>query len=271
MTDTDKQYLLDGADEMSRLDMQAAFYDPTHDVAMMRPAATDRVLDAGCGSAAYSRAIARAVPRGAVTGVDREAKYIDYATRKAADEGIANATFRQGDVCAFPFDGAGFDLVWSKHVLQWVREPQKAIVEFARVAKPGGRVVCANFDGFVLANWPVEPGIQEQAEFWFGAAKRDLGFDGYVGRKLAAMFHVAGLTDIRVSTEIDRMYGGFGRMSEVQRRNWQIQMDAAFDFTIRILGSRDRATQYVQRLNAYLDRADGFRYTTMFYVEGRKP
>lgn len=96
---TDKRYLLDGADEVSRLDMQAAFYDPERDVAMMRPAPTDRVLDAGCGSAAYSRAIARTVRRGAVTGVDREAKYIDYATRKAADEGIANATFVPGDVC----------------------------------------------------------------------------------------------------------------------------------------------------------------------------
>ncbi len=79
------------------------------------------------------------------------------------------------------------------------------------------------------------------------------------------------MTDIRVSTEIDRMFGGFGRMSETQRRNWQIQMEAAFDFSVRILGSRERAAQYIERMQAYLDRADGFRHTTMFYVEGRRP
>lgn len=264
----EKQYLLDGADEMARLDMQAAFYDPQHDVAMLRPEVADRVLDAGCGSAAYSRAIARAVPRGAVVGVDREAKYVDYAVRKAAAEGVTNATFRQGDICALPFADAEFDLVWSKHVLQWLREPQKAVAEFARVVKPGGRVVCANFDGFVLANWPVEADIQAQAELWFNAAKRDLGFDGYVGRKLATMFHAAGLVDIRVTTEVDRMFGGFGRMSEIQRRNWQIQMEAAFEFSVRVFGSRGRAAEYVERVSTYLDRADGYRHTTMFYVEG---
>jgi ubiquinone/menaquinone biosynthesis C-methylase UbiE len=266
-----KPYLLDGVDEMSRLDMQAAFYDPVHDIERMRPSPRDRVLDAGCGSGAYSRAIARVVSEGSVVGVDREARYVEYATKTAHTEGIANATFRQGDACALPLDDDSFDLVWSKHLLQWVRTPHVAVREFMRVAKPGARVVCANFDGFLRETWPVVPEMQVQIDNWFDAAARELGFDCYVGRKLASMFHEAGLEDIHVVTEVDRMYGGFGKMSDVQRTNWRIQMEAAFDFSVKVLGSPDAATKYLKDLDAYLDRDDATRCTTMYYVSGQKP
>lgn len=91
--------------------------------------------------------MAQALSRGRVTGVDRQGRYIDYARRKAASEHIDNIDFEVGDVLDLPFEGERFDVLWSKHLLQWVKDREAALTEFKRVVRPGGRIVCCNFDG----------------------------------------------------------------------------------------------------------------------------
>ena len=71
------------------------------------------MLDAGCGAGTISRSIARAVPRGDVVGLDREPRYLDFARRQAAAEGLSNLRFETGDLLNLPFEDHCFDLAWS--------------------------------------------------------------------------------------------------------------------------------------------------------------
>jgi SAM-dependent methyltransferase len=99
------------------------------------------VLDVGSGVGHWGRLIATLVaPGAAITGVEQEAEWVAQATRSAPDERFR---YVQGDAAALPFDDDTFDLVTCQTVLIHLADPQAAIREFARVAKPGGQVIVA--------------------------------------------------------------------------------------------------------------------------------
>ena len=99
-TRNNPEYILDSEEEPLRLERQARLYGSADDLRHMAPCPADRVLDAGCGSGSITRAIARAVPEGRATGVDREPKYVEFARRRAAAEAIANIQFEVADLLA---------------------------------------------------------------------------------------------------------------------------------------------------------------------------
>lgn len=263
-------YLLDSSEEMQRLERQAALYGSADDLAALALRRGDRVLDAGCGAGIISRTIARAVPEGRVTGLDREARYVDYARRRAAADGLRNAEFVDGDVLALPFEADTFDVVWSKHLLQWVGQREQALREFVRVTRPGGRVVAANFDGFLLQHYPVDTALQKDTQAWFDAARAQLGFDNFLGRKLPVMFQAAGLVDIRVDTIPDRAFSGLGGDPE---RSWnqRMQMEAVMAFSTKVCGSEAAARDWNERFMRKWDDPQTYWHCTMFYVQGTKP
>ena len=263
-------YLIHSDEEMQRLERQAAIYGTAEDLAHLALQADNTVLDAGCGAGAITRTIAGAVPGGHVTGLDREARYIDYARRRAQADGLANTEFVEGNVLALPFADNHFDIVWSKHLLQWVRDRDDAIAEFVRVTRPGGRVIAANFDGFLLQHYPEDPQLQRQVEQWFSAASEHMGFDNWMGRKLPALFLAAGLVDVQVNTVPDRAFSGLGGDPE-RRWNMQVQMDASIGFSEKVFGSREAARAYSDRLLARASDPGVYFHCTMFYVEGRVP
>jgi len=265
-----EQYVLDSDEEALRLERQTGIYGSRDDLRYLALSPGERVLDAGCGSGAITRAIGRAVAQGLATGVDREPKYIDFARRKAAAEGLHNVHFEVGDVLSLPFEDGSFDVVWSKHVLQWVRQRKQALAEFKRVVRPGGRVVCCNFDGFCAHHYPVDTELKQDVDLWFKEASRDLGFDNFLGRKLPPMFLEAGLKDLKVDFIPDRAFSGFGGDPE-KRWNWEVQWESAMGFSAKVFGSADRARQVAERFVNHVDRPDVYAFCTLFYVEGRVP
>lgn len=54
---------------------------------------------------------------------------------------VPGATVRQCDAASLPFEDNSFDLVIANHMLYHVNNPDAALKEFARVLRPGGRVV----------------------------------------------------------------------------------------------------------------------------------
>jgi len=107
------------------------------------------LLDAGCGYGYSLRTFGpRCMPGGRLVGVDREGELLETATRLAEADGLAAAaTFREGDVYELPFDAGTFDVVMIQVVLCHLAEPERALDELIRVAKPGGCV--AVFDNAV--------------------------------------------------------------------------------------------------------------------------
>jgi ubiquinone/menaquinone biosynthesis C-methylase UbiE len=109
----------------------------------------ERILDVGCGTGNLSFAIAATCSPSEVHAVDLSPIYVEYARRRSQDERIV---FQVGDACALDFPDHSFDRVLSLLVLHFVPNPERAIAEMRRVAKPGSVVAAAVWDargGFV--------------------------------------------------------------------------------------------------------------------------
>jgi ubiquinone/menaquinone biosynthesis C-methylase UbiE len=103
-----------------------------------------RALDLGSGTGYPALLGAHTVgPSGSVIGLDLAEQMLAAARRKATTLGLANVTFRTGDVTALPFEPNLFDAVTSRFCLMFLPEIQKAAAEIARVLKPGGWVAAA--------------------------------------------------------------------------------------------------------------------------------
>jgi ubiquinone/menaquinone biosynthesis C-methylase UbiE len=263
---TSKPYVIDYDDEPRRLEKQAQIADLESYFDKFPLPLEAKVLDAGCGSGAMTRLLAQHVPQGFATGVDTRPEYLAYARRAAAEVGINNIEFKEGNIFNLPFDDNSFDLVWCRYVLQWVNEPIQAVAEFKRVTRPGGLVVCCHFDGFGVTHYPVDPNWQADADKFFNNV-----IDPFVGRKQFWMFQQLGFTDITVEAELDRSFAVNGPIDKERRENWETQLKAALPALIRNLGAEERATEFIQQFLAYQDREDTFSTCILYFVKGRVP
>jgi ubiquinone/menaquinone biosynthesis C-methylase UbiE len=96
------------------------------------------VLEAGCGIGTDAIRFARAGAR--YTGVDFAPDAIRLARRRFELEG-RKADFRLGSILELPFADESFDLVYSNGVIHHVADTQRAVDEFHRVLRPGGRAL----------------------------------------------------------------------------------------------------------------------------------
>lgn len=97
------------------------------------------VLDAGCG--AGHTALAFAAAARAVVAVDLSAEMLGVAAALAAERGLENVTFRQGDVEALPAADGELNVVVSRYSAHHWPHPAQALQEIRRVLKPGGRLI----------------------------------------------------------------------------------------------------------------------------------
>jgi trans-aconitate methyltransferase len=104
----------------------------------LRP--TDRVLDLGCGSGDFTRAVADLVPDGHVLGLDGSAALLDEARSVAGpNQSFVRAAFQElDDVLAEQL----FDVVFSRAALHWVPAVDQPGVHrsIGRLVRPGGWV-----------------------------------------------------------------------------------------------------------------------------------
>jgi SAM-dependent methyltransferase len=162
MADRSRPYAIHSDSECDRLEKQAALAGLENHLRHVPVPETAHILDAGCGSGAMSRCFGSRYARASVIGVDIRDDYVSYAQSRAIEDGLRNVEFRQGSVFNLPFATASFDVVWSKYVMQWINEAERAVAEFRRVTKPGGVVVCCNFDGFAVTHYPEDEALRRQ-------------------------------------------------------------------------------------------------------------
>lgn len=114
-----------------------------HCVIRLNPQPQERILDVATGTGWAARRVAA---RGAlVTGIDLGADLVEAAKARAEDEQL-KVDFQVGDAEMLPFENKTFDAVISTFGVMFVTKPDAAVVELARVCKPGGRLA--------LATWP---------------------------------------------------------------------------------------------------------------------
>ena len=103
-----------------------------------------RVLDAACGTGRYARLLADRGHR--VTGVDQSREMLAKARAR-----VPEAELVEGSVTELPLADASFDAVVCGLTLTHFESIAKPISEFARVLRPGGRVLLSDLHPMLTA------------------------------------------------------------------------------------------------------------------------
>ncbi len=118
------------------------------------------LLDVACGTGDVALALRRYRPRARIVGLDFSPGMLELARKKSARVG-AGLELVAGSAEALPFPDASFDLVTIAFGIRNVVDRQKALREFYRVLKPGGRVAVLEF------SQPPQPWFRMLYDFYF--------------------------------------------------------------------------------------------------------
>ena len=118
-------------------------------------AGNERVLDVGCGRGAVLLLAAKRLSSGRATGIDlwqakdQSGNALEATQRNAVVEGVSERVdLHTGDMRRLPFGDATFDVIVSSLAIHNVPDAEgraMAVREVARVLKPGGRALLADF------------------------------------------------------------------------------------------------------------------------------
>lgn len=96
---------------------------------------TDHVLDLGCGAGNLTEKLAGAK----IVGIDLSDSLIQLAMKRCKD--LKQVEIKKGDAEDIKYPDSYFDRIICSEVMEHVANPDKALAEIHRVAKPGARVV----------------------------------------------------------------------------------------------------------------------------------
>jgi ArsR family transcriptional regulator len=111
-------------------------------LALMRNRRLGHLLDIGTGTGRMAEIFAPAA--GKITALDRSPEMLRIARTKFADRKIG-AELVQADFQALPLTDASVDTIVMHQVLHFAPEPGQVIAEAARVLRPGGHLLIADF------------------------------------------------------------------------------------------------------------------------------
>ncbi|MEE8272620.1 MAG: metalloregulator ArsR/SmtB family transcription factor [Alphaproteobacteria bacterium] len=138
----------------------------------------DDLLDLGTGTGRMIAVLAARARRS--VGIDFSREMLAVARANLERAGVRNWQVRQGDVYQLPLPGASFDVAVIHQVLHYLEDPADALAEAARVLRPGGRLLIADF-----APHRVDSLRGQHAHRWLGFNDRQvmdwLDAAGFVG------------------------------------------------------------------------------------------
>ena len=121
-----------------------------------------------------------------VIGVDNSSRMLDAARAKLDAEGITSVELRRGEVQNLPIEDEEVDAAFAHMVLHYLASPGEALREMARIVRPGGVVVVADF-------------LQHENE-WMRQELRVVWL-GFAETTIREWFEEAGLTHVQINVE----------------------------------------------------------------------
>jgi arsenite methyltransferase len=125
----------------------------------------ERVLDLGSGAGTDSLVAAQMVgEQGHVIGIDMTSAMLEKARAAAAEMGMTNVEFVEGEAEHLPFPDGSFDVVISNGVIDLIPDKDAVFSELERVLEPGGRMQIAD----VTIQNPVSAEGRRNIDLWTG-------------------------------------------------------------------------------------------------------
>jgi SAM-dependent methyltransferase len=125
----------------------------------------DVVLDLGCGGGIDTILAAREVgPTGGAIGLDTLPEMLAAAARHAAEIGLSNIEWLQGDLEDIPLPNASVDVALSNGVVNLSPRKSRVFAEVNRVLRPGGRLVAAD----IVMDEDLPPEVFTNPAAWAG-------------------------------------------------------------------------------------------------------
>lgn len=124
-------------------------------------APVDDLLDIGTGTGRMLSVMANHAAR--AVGIDYSREMLAVARTNIDRQGLRNVQIRQGDIAMLPLPDDSFDVAVMHQVLHYLQSPPAAMRELARVLRPGGRLLIADF-----AQHGLDDLRRDHAHVWLG-------------------------------------------------------------------------------------------------------
>jgi ubiquinone/menaquinone biosynthesis C-methylase UbiE len=258
-------YIMEDPREAMRLELKVDPHAWVQKYVAGRIRAYAEVLSVGCGPGVILREVCALDRSIRATGVDISDERVQEAKQKNREN--AQANFVRGDAQAMDFTSNSFDFVYSRMLMEYLRDKESAVREMARVCRRGGTVLLQDLDGQLLWHYPEDPVVQGTVEKVVRALGAT-GFDAFVGRKLFSLAYKAGLKNINVQAECYHLIAG--QVEPAILEQWRLKLDIAGPQLAQLLGSEIEAREQSRRFLEYLRRPDTLTYSTVFTVTGEK-
>ncbi len=132
------------------------------------------VADVGTGTGILARELAGLGVK--VVGVDHSPRMLEAARQHLSEQEQELIEFREGDAADLPLGDSEVDAAMAHMALQYIASPGDAVLELARIVKPGGRVILVDFLEHDLSWLKEELGVQwqgfslDRVRRWFSKA-----------------------------------------------------------------------------------------------------
>lgn len=170
---------------------------------LLNPSPGQQILDLGCGSGEFCRALVPYVaPNGRVTGIDSAPDALAVSSRLSSSVDSALLTFESGDGHCLRHTSGSFDAATCISVLAFCNDPTQVLRELGRVLRPEGRllVTCSDEDTRIYNSHDRVLGRRVLK------AIADRTLDPWAGRRLASWLRNVGFTIVSETVHTNAEY-----------------------------------------------------------------
>ncbi|HTL11452.1 MAG TPA: methyltransferase domain-containing protein [Bdellovibrionota bacterium] len=260
-----RKYALEKEDEAARLEKMSDLptYQISEEIVGFPIQAGQRVLDAGCGSGVVARYLAKTFPGIQAEGCDLPAR-IEQIRDLPQNRGRKDVSFFPSPVEKIQQPDGTYDRILCRYVFEFLEDPSRAVSEFLRVLKPGGRLLVIQFDGFLYNYEQKNPELRAMME----TLKAKFPFDMYLGRKVPGLLKQAGFSKIEWDVQA---HGIRGDRVEGEREHMYARFSNATEWYARALGSIEKAHRFRDLYCDEMDDPGNVLFYNKFLIRGTKP